>query len=86
MSSLNLNVIEQNDHRIAFIVEGLSIEMVNALRRILLTEIPVMAIDEVIILKNDSPLYDEIIAHRLGLIPLTTDLETYNLPEECECS
>ena len=86
MSSLNLNVIEQNDHRIAFIVEGVSIEMINALRRILLTEIPVMAIDEVIILKNDSPLYDEIIAHRLGLIPLTTDLETYNLPEECECS
>ena len=51
----------------------------------MLTEIPVMAIDEVIILKNDSPLYDEIIAHRLGLIPLKTDLESYKLPEECEC-
>ena len=86
MSSVNLDVIEKNDHKIVFIVEGVSIEMINALRRILLTEIPVMAIDEVIILKNDSPLYDEIIAHRLGLIPLKTDLETYNLPEECECS
>jgi DNA-directed RNA polymerase subunit D len=59
--------------------------MINALRRIILTEIPVMAIDEVIILKNDSPLYDEIISHRLGLIPLKTDLDVYKLPQECEC-
>lgn len=44
-----------------------------------------MAIDEVIILKNDSPLYDEIVAHRLGLIPLKTNLDIYNLPRDCEC-
>ena len=51
----------------------------------MLSEIPVMAVDEVIILKNDSPLYDEILAHRIGMIPLTTDLVTYKLPQECEC-
>lgn len=44
-----------------------------------------MAIDEVIILKNDSPLYDEILAHRLGMIPLKTDLQHYNLPKDCSC-
>ena len=55
------------------------------MRRIILSEVPTMAIDEVIVLKNDSPLYDEIVAHRLGMIPLTTDLENYNLPEDCEC-
>jgi len=85
MSPLKLEVLEQTDYKLKFIIEGISIEMVNALRRIMLTEIPVMAIDEVIILKNDSPLYDEIIAHRLGLIPLKTDLETYKLPQDCEC-
>lgn len=85
MSPLKLEVLEQTDYKLEFIIEGISIEMVNALRRIMLTEIPVMAIDEVIILKNDSPLYDEIIAHRLGLIPLKTDLETYKLPQDCEC-
>jgi len=85
MSPLKLEVLEQTDYKLKLIIEGISIEMVNALRRIMLTEIPVMAIDEVIILKNDSPLYDEIIAHRLGLIPLKTDLETYKLPQDCEC-
>ena len=52
------DVLDQNEHKLVLLVEGISIEMINALRRIILTEIPVMAIDEVIILKNDSPLYD----------------------------
>jgi len=46
--------------------------LINALRRSAL-EIPIMAIDEVEIVKNDSALYDEIIAHRLGLIPIKTE-------------
>ncbi|MEM3626835.1 MAG: DNA-directed RNA polymerase subunit D, partial [Candidatus Bathyarchaeia archaeon] len=48
-------------------------------------EVPCMAIDEVVIIENSSILQDEIIAHRLGLIPLKTDLDGYNLPEECPC-
>jgi DNA-directed RNA polymerase subunit D len=82
---MSLEVIEKSDRRLVFVVEGITIEMANAIRRIILSEIPVMAIDEVIILKNDSPLYDEIISHRLGLIPLKTDLEVYKLPRDCEC-
>jgi len=82
---MNLEVLEQSDYKLMFIIEGISVEMVNALRHIILTEIPVMAIDEVIILKNDSPLYDEVVAHRLGLIPLKTNLKNYNLPRDCEC-
>jgi len=85
MIPLKLDILKQTDHKLVLVIEGISIEMVNALRRIILTEIPVMAIDEVIILKNDSPLYDEIISHRLGLIPLKTDLDVYKLPQECEC-
>lgn len=83
---MNLKVLEKTEYKYVFIIEGISIETLNALRRIILREIPTMAIDEVIILKNDSPLYDEILAHRLGLIPLKTDLENYNLPRVCECS
>jgi DNA-directed RNA polymerase subunit D len=82
---MELEVLDQDEHNLRFIIKGISIEMVNALRRIMLSWIPCMAVDEVIILKNDSPLYDDILAHRIGLIPLTTDLEVYNLPEDCEC-
>jgi DNA-directed RNA polymerase subunit D len=46
--------------------------LANAIRRKAL-EIPILAIDEVEISKNDSALYDEIIAHRLGLIPIKTE-------------
>src|SRR3989338_6179729 len=41
----------------------------NAIRRYV-SQIPIVAVDEVEILKNDSALYDETIAHRIGLIPL----------------
>ncbi len=57
---------------------------VNTLRRLMLTETPVMAIELCEISKNDSILYDEMLAHRLGLIPITTDLSGYKLPSEEE--
>lgn len=82
---MSIEVLEKSNRNLTFVVEGISVDMANAIRRIILSEIPVMAIDEVIILKNDSPLYDEIISHRLGMIPLTTDLETYKLPRDCSC-
>jgi len=44
-----------------------------------------MAIEEVEFIKNNSILYDEILAHRLGLIALSTDIKTYNLPDQCSC-
>ena len=52
-------------------VTDMPISLANAIRRSVL-EIPIMAIDDVEIMKNDSALYDEIIAHRLGLIPIET--------------
>lgn len=49
-----------------------NLSLANALRRSV-DEIPVLAIDEVEIFKNDSAIFDEVLAHRLGLIPLKTD-------------
>src|SRR3989344_6186151 len=53
-------------------ISDMSLSLANAIRRSVL-EIPIIAIDEVDIIKNDSALYDEIIAHRIGLIPIKTD-------------
>ncbi len=57
----------------------------NSLRRAIMREVPVLAIDEVEFHKNDTVLYDEIIAHRLAMIPLVTP-PGYRLPEECDCT
>lgn len=80
-----IEILEKTDRSLIFVIEGISIEMINAIRRIITIEVPCFAIDEVIILKNESPLYDEILSHRLGMIPIKSDLEHYNLPRDCEC-
>lgn len=54
----------------------------NMLRRQILERVPTMAIKEVEIRANSSALYDEQLAHRLGLIPLKTDLKSYEIPPE----
>jgi len=74
-----------SDDKIEFTLEGASTQTANALRRAVIAEVPVMAIEEVTFLENRSVLDDEIFAHRLGLIPLTTDLKTYVPIEECTC-
>ena len=57
----------------------------NMLRREIMENVPTMAIENIEFRENGSALYDEIIAHRLGLLPLSTDLKSYVLPSKCKC-
>jgi DNA-directed RNA polymerase subunit D len=82
---VEIKVLEKDDQNLRLLIRGVGVPYVNALRRMILSEVPCMAIDEVVMLENSSVVQDETIAHRLGLIPLKTDLDSYNLPEECEC-
>jgi len=82
---VEIEVIEKDENSIKMLVRNVDVAFLNSLRRIILAEVPCMAIDEVVIIENSSVLHDEILAHRLGLIPLKTDLDAYNLPEECPC-
>lgn len=66
-----MRIVEKNENQIVFIVE-IEDSLANSIRRYI-NEIPVPAIDEIEISKNDSPLYDETISHRMGLIPLKAD-------------
>jgi DNA-directed RNA polymerase subunit D len=66
-----MEIIEKKDNLLRFKIE-IDESLANSIRRYL-DEIPVLAIDEVDISKNDSALYDETIAHRLGLVPLKMD-------------
>ncbi|MCD6242895.1 DNA-directed RNA polymerase subunit D [Candidatus Bathyarchaeota archaeon] len=82
---MEIEILEKNDISMKMLVKDVDVAFMNTLRRIILAEVPCMAIDEVVIIENSSVLHDEILAHRLGLIPLKTDLDAYNLPEECPC-
>jgi DNA-directed RNA polymerase subunit D len=82
---VEIEVLEKDDRNMRLLIREAEVPFMNALRRIVLAEVPCMAIDEVVIVENSSILQDEIIAHRLGLIPLKTDLDGYNLPEKCPC-
>jgi DNA-directed RNA polymerase subunit D len=82
---VKIEVLEKDETNIRIVVRGAEVPLMNALRRIGLAEVSAMAIDEVVMIENSSILQDEMIAHRLGLVPLKTDLDDYNLPEECEC-
>ncbi len=63
-----MELINKNNHKISFIA-SMNISLANAIRRTVV-EIPVLAIRECDFYKNDSALYDEMIAQRLGLVPL----------------
>lgn len=58
-------------------LKGVPLQYANALRRICLNGIMVFAIDTVDIVANTSSLPDEALAHRLGLVPLRTDLSEF---------
>lgn len=82
---MEIKILERDAETIRFLLKGVSPAFANALRRSIISEVPVMAIDDVMIVENNSIMYDEILAHRLGLIPLKTDLDGYVLPEDCDC-
>ena len=66
-------------------LKGVPLQYANALRRICLNGVPIFAVDTVDIIDNSSVLADEGLAHRLGLIPLKTDLSRFNEPSKCDC-
>lgn len=85
MVSPSIEVIEKSDDRIAIKFSHIPRQYVNALRRLSISEVPTLAIDDVVILENSSVMHDEAVAHRLGLIPLRTDVDRFVMPHECDC-
>ena len=68
---IKIKEYDKDKEKLSFITD-MPTSLANAIRRSAL-EIPIMAIDEVEIMKNDSALYDEMLAHRIGLVPIKTE-------------
>ena len=85
---MKIDVKEQDENSMTFIVRDAEVPFVNAIRRIAMMKVPKLAIEDVFIVKNDSAMFDEVLAHRLGLTPLVSDAESIEglvLPEDCDC-
>ena len=86
MDALNtIKILERDNNHIVIEFNDIPRQYVNALRRLSINQVPTFAIDDVVILENSSVMHDEAIAHRLGLIPLRTDLERSVMPDVCDC-
>jgi DNA-directed RNA polymerase subunit D len=82
---MKLDVKEIKSKKAVLKIEDTKPYFVNSLRRIMLAELPKLAIDNVIIYDNTSALFDEIISHRLGFVPIPTDLSLLTYKNECVC-
>ncbi len=82
---MEIEVRSQNDDEMIFIVRDAEVPFINAIRRVAMVNVPKIAIEDVNILVNDSAMFNEVLAHRLGLTPLVSDLdalEGLSLPED----
>jgi len=82
---MKIKLVSKDENKAVFVLEDASPAFANALRRIMISEIPVMAVKWIDVHENSSVLFDEFLAHRIGLIPLEADPEKFNFSEECKC-
>ena len=82
---MKTTIVSLTEDTVRFLIEGVDTAFVNALRRTMVSEVPTMTIEDIFYFDNSSLVPDEILANRIGFTPLKTDLDSYVLPEECDC-
>ncbi len=77
MMELHIIGHDKKNEKLSFLLKNANCVFANTLRRAIVDQVPTMAIEIVEFRKNSSVLYDEVISHRLGLLPLSTDIKSY---------
>jgi DNA-directed RNA polymerase subunit D len=80
---MEIKILKKDEEKISLLLSGIDETIANSLRRSM-QEVKTLAIDEVEFTKNDSALFDSILAHRLGLLPLKTE-KGITAREDCTC-
>ena len=84
---MKVELIELGEDRIRFLLSGVTAAFANGVRRACMSEVPILAIDELSLYDNTSVLFDEQIALRMGQVPLQVeDLDVFSRAEECQCN
>ena len=82
---MKVNITELKPKKAVLKIEDTAPYFVNSIRRVMLSELPKLAVENVVIYDNTTALFDEIISHRLGLIPIPTDLGLLTFKDQCVC-
>jgi len=95
---MKIDIVEMTQTKAQFVISDSNPSFANALRRVIVADVPKMAIDNVEFhlgpimdekgqpFESVSPMFDEIVAHRLGLVPVPTDLDVFNFRAKCTCN
>lgn len=82
----DVEFVERDDRKAVFVVRDISPAFANAIRRAILADVPTMAIDTVRVIENTSVMFDEMIGLRLGLVPLSTPPNEFELGDTATLS
>jgi len=81
---VDVEILDATDGQLRVMVNDVDPTFMNAMRRIIIAEVPIPSIEMVYIIENTGVLYDEIIAHRMGYIPLKGG-EGLIFTKDCDC-
>ena len=76
-----IEIVSLNEEELVFDMWGIEAPIANAIRRILISEVPTVAIEKVVIANNTSIIQDEVLAHRLGLVPIKVDPRLFDFKQ-----
>lgn len=82
LDDIRFEIISSTDDELVVDLIGADVSMANALRRIMIAEVPTVAVEHVYIQDNSSIMQDEVLAHRVGLIPLKINPDLLDFVED----
>uniref|UniRef100_A0A8R1Y062 DNA-directed RNA polymerases I and III subunit RPAC1 n=1 Tax=Onchocerca volvulus TaxID=6282 RepID=A0A8R1Y062_ONCVO len=82
ISKIEIFIVNESEDGMAleFDLVGVEAPIANAIRRVLIAELPTMAIEKVYLYQNTSIIPDEVLSHRLGLLPIKADPRLFEMP------
>ncbi|MFH0971968.1 MAG: DNA-directed RNA polymerase subunit D [Candidatus Micrarchaeota archaeon] len=70
---MHVEIVKNEGQRMQLKLKEISVAMANALRRSIVSDLEAFAVDEVDFYENNSAMFNEYIANRLAMIPLTCE-------------
>ena len=81
-ADFDVQYVERDDRSARVLIRGLTPAFANGIRRAMIADVPTFSIDTVRFVENSSVMFDEMIGLRLGLIPLTTPTNEFEIGDE----